>query len=170
MYKTNSWQPTPYATNAAVTEEEYLQMLDVRLTNTERFYKFLEDCNTKGIAYRKGNLFPTLSQLAAYCGVSVSTVYRIAIRKTKKPKAETLTVLLLICCIEISPGKIDPHDLFTERKQRLQDADDWLSGEVADRGSIIEALEKGIKIRKAMLAKKQQCYLDHLRYKQGMRP
>ena len=170
MYKMNSWQPATYATNAAVSEEEYLQMLDVRLTNTERFYKFLEDCNTKGIAYRKGNLFPTLSQLAEYCGVSVSTVYRIATRKTKKPKAETLTVLLLICCIEISPGKIDPHDLFTERKQRLQDADDWLSGEVADRGSIIEALEKGIKIRKPRLAKKQQCYLDHLRYKQGMRP
>lgn len=142
MSKMNSWQPATHSTTDAITEEEYLQMLDVRLTNTERFYKFLEDCNTKGIAYRKGNLFPTLSQLAAYCGVSVSTVYRIAIRKTKKPKVETRTVLLLICCIEISPGKIDPHDLFTERKQRLQDADHWLSGEVADRGSIIEARDQ----------------------------
>ena len=79
-------------------------------------------------------------------------------------------MLLLICCIVISPGKMDPHDLFTERKQRLQDADHWLSGEVADHGSIIEVLEKGIKIREPRLAKKQQCYLDNLRYKQGLRP
>ena len=99
MSKINSWQPTTHSTTDAVTEEDDLQMPDVRLTNTERFYKLLKDCNTKGIAYRKGNLFPTLSQLAAYCGASVSTVYRIAIRKTKKTKAKTLIMLLLMCCI-----------------------------------------------------------------------
>lgn len=124
-----------------ILAEAHKQML-ATTSYDQQLKGFLGRCNRRGSTYRVGfHPLPTLTQLAKYCGCSVPTIFRLTTGETASVKVRTLTIINAIACICPAASY---ENLASEQRDRIADADRWVSSDTSTRGDIMDAITGGI--------------------------
>jgi len=135
--------PEMKALAAENRREKYRERLTTPVS--EQLEQFLKRCKRRGSPYRGGhNNYPTQTQLAKYCGVHASSIYRIWSGQQQSVQRNVYDILLAVSCISPKPPTIDPHQ---EMLRRVADADACVAKNPAGGEVVLEAILAGIESR-----------------------